>query len=294
MPILYAVITILAWGIWLIPSQNLKFGGQQVRIFYVAAANLVIAAAVMAVRGFEQLTPAIFGWPFLGGLVWALGGWAAFTATTELGVVRAYGIWAPLNIIVSLGFGALLFHEFAELTKGAIITLGAAVTLIIGGVLTIILSQRNQAVPSGLPASTRGFACAIAAGVLWAAYYLPVKISAASMWVAAFPLAGGMFVGCLAIVLGTRQNLRLANFPAYGRAVSSGVLWAMGNYGMLLMVDTLGAGKGYTLAQLALVVNALCGIFILKDPKPKTRAAYLALAGCSIATLGAIILGQIK
>lgn len=68
----------------------------------------------------------------------------------------------------------------------------------------------------------------------------------------------------------------------------------MGNYGMLLMVDTLGAGKGFTRSQLALVVKALCGIYLLKDPKPNTRAAYLASAGCGVATLLAIALGSIK
>jgi glucose uptake protein len=103
-----------------------------------------------------------------------------------------------------------------------------------------------------------------------------------------------MFVGCLAIVLFSRQTLKLADRKDYLRAASSGVLWALGNFGMLLMVDTLGAGKGFTLSQLALVVNALCGIYVLKDPKPNTRAAYLALLGCGIATVGAIALGSIK
>lgn len=73
----------------------------------------------------------------------------------------------------------------------------------------------------------------------------------------------------------SRQTLKLDNRKACGRALSSGVLWASGNYGMLLMVDTVGAGKGFTFSQLALVVNALCGIYVLKNPKPNTRAAYL-------------------
>jgi hypothetical protein len=45
---------------------------------------------------------------------------------------------------------------------------------------------------------------------------------------------------------------------------------------------------------LAVVVNALCGIYLLKDPEPKSRAARLALAGCVIATIGAITLGRLK
>lgn len=116
MPILYALITIFAWGIWLIPSQNVKFSGQQVRTFYVATANLLIALMLTAAQGFNKVTADVFWLPFLGGVVWSLGGWAAFTAADKLGVVRAYGIWSPLNIIVSLVLGAVLFHEFASLT----------------------------------------------------------------------------------------------------------------------------------------------------------------------------------
>lgn len=294
MPVLYALLTIFAWGLWLIPSQNVKFSGQQVRIFYVAAANLLIAILLTTAQGFDKVTVDVFWLPFFGGTVWSLGGWAAFTATDKLGVVRAYGIWSPLNIIVSLVLGAVLLHEFLSLTGSAKIILFGSVTLIITGVLLIIFSQTDSAGTPRPKASLAGFACAVAAGILWAAYYIPVKLSHASMWVAAFPLACGMFVGCLAIVLFSRQSLILADRQAYLRATASGVLWALGNYGMLLMVDTLGAGKGFTLSQLALVVNALCGIYILKDPKPNTRAAYLALLGCGIATVGAIALGSIK
>ena len=31
--------------------------------------------------------------------------------------------------------------------------------------------------------------------MLWGSYFIPIKLSAASMWVAAFPLALGIFAG---------------------------------------------------------------------------------------------------
>ncbi len=108
-----------------------------------------------------------------------------------------------------------MLHEFLSLTGSAILILFGSVTLIITGVLLIIFSQTDSAGTPRPKASLAGFACAVAAGILW----------------------------------------------------------ALGNYGMLLMVDTLGAGRGFTLSQRALVVNALCGIYLLKDPKPNTRAA---------------------
>lgn len=201
MPNLDALLTVFAWGIWLIPSQNGKFSGQQVRTFYVAAANLFIAVMFTAVQGFGRFTTDVFWLPFWGGIVWSLGGWAAFTATDKLGVVHAYGIWAPRNLIVSLVLGAVLLHEFASLAGSAKIILSGSVTLIIVGVLLIIFSQTGPTGTQRPKAAVAGFACAVAAGVLWAAPSIPVKLARASMWVAAFPLAGGMFVGCLAIVL---------------------------------------------------------------------------------------------
>jgi glucose uptake protein len=166
--------------------------------------------------------------------------------------------------------------------------------LIITGVLMIIFSKGVARGKASGPSAFWGLGCAVAAGVLWAAYYLPIKISDTSMWLAAFPLACGMLVGCVTIVLVCRSPVGLSTGGAYIRAACSGALWSFGNYGMLLLVAALGAGKGFTISQLAVVVNSICGIYVLKDPPPGTRAAGLALFGCVIATAGAIILGGLR
>jgi glucose uptake protein len=169
-----------------------------------------------------------------------------------------------------------------------------SIALIICGILMIVLSKGRGDNEKNRRFSLSGLACAVTAGVLWGAYYLPVKVSHATMWTAAFPLACGMFVGCSAIVLAFRQPLKLPEGNAYVRVASSGLLWALGNYGMLLMVESLGAGRGFTISQLALVVNALCGIYVLRDPEPHTISAKRMLIGCAIATIGAITLGNLK
>jgi len=78
------------------------------------------------------------------------------------------------------------------------------------------------------------------------------------------------------------------------RACLTGVLWSVGNYGMLLLVDAIGAGKGFTISQTAIVVSALISIYWLHEPAPKTRAARLTFIGCVLATLGGIMLGNLK
>ncbi len=294
MAVLYAILTVTAWGIWLVPSQRVKFNGQQVRAFYVTMANLLVSGMVAAGQGLGSLPSGSFWLPFSGGLVWALGAWTAFAATEKIGLVRAYGVWAPLNIIVSIGMGALFFHEFVSLTPQALGILAGAVCLIIAGVLLIIFSKGGQADSAAPRGAAMGWGAAVAAGFLWAAYYIPIKIAQTSMWVAAFPMGCGMFAGCLGLVLLSGQSLRLGSAQAYLRTACTGALWSCGNYGMLLLVRTLGSGRGYTISQLALVANALCGVYFLKDPPPGSRAARLALAGCALATIGAITLGQAK
>ena len=131
------------------------------------------------------------------------------------------------------------------------------------------------------------------AGVLWGTYFIPIKLSAVSMWVAAFPMAVGIFVGSLILVLLSGQGLKLDHPSSYVRVVSTGILWGIGNYGMLL-VDQFGAGRGFTIAQLGIVINGLLGVFFLRDPAPKTRAAVLTLIGCVCATIGGIMMGGLK
>ncbi len=86
----------------------------------------------------------------------------------------------------------------------------------------------------------------------------------------------------------------MSSLGEYGRVSTTGILWTIGNYGMLLLVGELGAGKGYTIAQLSVVVNSLVGIYWLQDPRPASRAAHLTLLGCVLATVGGIVLGNLK
>lgn len=295
--ILYALLTIVAWGTWLSPSQNVAFKGQQIKTFYVAAVNLLIVSLISSTQGlFSQLRWSMFWLPFLGGLIWAVSCLCAFTGTKHIGMAKAFGIWAPMNIIVSLIAGAIMFGEFMNIGLKNLLLLGAAVIIIIAGVLLIIFSKGGGEGETGSDkrAFTLGLLGAVGAGILWGIYYIPIKMSQLSLWIAAFPLAVGIFVGSALLVALSRQSVALDSRMDYLRALATGALWSAGNYGMLLLVGELGAGKGYTLAQLSVVVNALMGIYVLKDPQPKTRAATLTLIGCVLATVGGILLGNIK
>ena len=292
--ILYAFITVLAWGTWLAPSQNVPFKNQQIKTFYVAAANLVLAFFVALGQGLDQLNSSIFWPPFLGGLIWSVSAFCAFTGTSKIGMAKAFGIWAPLNIIVSIIWGAVIFNEFLNTGTLNLVLLLVSLVIIISGVLMIIFARGGGEKSRDQKTMLVGIAGAVGAGILWGTYFIPIKLSAASMWVAAFPMAIGIFTGSTLLALIGRQSITLEKNTDYLRVCLTGVLWAIGDYGMLLLVGSLGAGKGFTISQLSVVVNALIGIYLLKDPRPRTRAAALTLFGCILATFGAIILGNLK
>jgi glucose uptake protein len=295
--VLYALVTVLAWGTWLAVVQNVRFPNQSVKTFYVTVANLALAAAVLLVQGpgrLAELPAASFWLVFAGGVIWTLSGLCAFAAAGRIGLAGAFGIWAPLNILTSMVWGALLFHEFPSTSPWALLWLGVALVITIAGVLLIIFAKGRAAAdrPAGRQAWL-GYAGAIGAGVLWGSYFIPIQYAGVSMWLGAFPLALGMAAGGGLLTLLARQAPRLARLSDYLRALASGLIWGLGNYSMLLLVGDLGAGRGFTIAQAAIVVNALLSVFVLKDPAPRTRAAWLTLLGCLLATVGAILLGNL-
>jgi glucose uptake protein len=269
------------------------------RAFFVAVGNLILATAVLLFVGPEKLTGQVFLYPFIGGLIWSLGALSAFTGIPKIGMARAFGTWAPLNIIVGLIWGMVLFGEFLKAGPINLTLAIVSVLIIIVGILLIIFSGGS----GGEKLSTKdvivGFGGAIGAGIFWGTFFVPSaylakQVEGMSGWITAFPLAVGMFAGSALLVALFGTAPRCKNMVDYGRVTLSGLLWSVGNFAMLLMVAQIGMGKGFTIAQLCVVVNALIGVFILREPPPKSRAANLTLIGIAVATLGGVVLGNLK
>lgn len=295
--IIYALITVLAWGAWLAPSQNVPMKGQQTRTFYVTLAVMLLALVASTFVGFEGLNATTFWFPVLGGLIWSLSGWSAFIGTNKIGMAKAFGIWAPMNIVVAIVWGVVLFGEFLDTDPKTLLLAILAFLLIIGGILTIIFAGGGSGEGKGI--NLPGLLGAMGAGVGFATYFIPIQIGTANnpdfnMWIGTLPLSIGMFAGSAVLMLVTKSSPKLEKGSHYFRVMSTGILWGIGNYGALAMMEIIGTGRGFTIAQLCVVVNALIGVYILKEPDPKSRAAKLTLGGVVIAMVGAIVLGNIQ
>lgn len=295
--IIYAIITVLAWGTWLAPSQKVPMKGQQTRTFFVTLAAMIMALVASVFVGFDGLNATTFWFPFLGGLIWAISAWSAFVGTNRLGMAKAFGIWAPMNIVVAIIWGVVLFGEFMDTETKNIILAFLALLLIIGGILMIIFAGGGN--QNEKKFNTLGLVGAIGAGIGFATYFIPIQIGTANhpdfnMWIGILPLSIGMFTGSAILSLVTKSSIKLEKGSHYARVMSTGVLWSIGNYGALAMMEIIGTGRGFTIAQLCVVVNALVGVYILKEPNPRSKAARLTLIGVFIAMVGAIVLGNIK
>ncbi|MBN1698636.1 MAG: hypothetical protein JW881_14065 [Spirochaetales bacterium] len=295
--ILFAIVTVLAWGTWLSPSQRISFKNQQIKVFYVSVANLVLALGVALVQGFRELTAETFWFPFAGGLIWALSGYFAFIGTSRIGMAKAVGIWAPMNLLVSIVWGIVLFGEFIRSGFFIIGLSVLAVLTIISGILLIIFA-RGKSGGEKTKADKRlyktGLLGAIGAGILWGTYFIPIQLGSLSMWVAAFPMAVGIFAGSTILVLLTGKSILLDKPSHYSRVILSGLLWGIGNYTSLRMMELIGTGKGFTIAQLNVAFHAFIGIFIFKEVEPRSKAAAITLTGIALALAGAILLGNLK
>lgn len=294
----FALLTIISWGTWLAPSQQIKYKSTHIRTFFVGLSNLVFASIVFCVLLLSGQTVSFstagFFLPFFGGIIWALSGFFVFKATEKLGMAKASGIWGPLNIVVSIVWGVLLFGEFANPEAKTVLLLVFSVIIIVTGILLILSAKGGSS--QNIVKSQRmiGLSAALCAGFLWGTYLVPVKYVNLSPAVSAFPLAIGIFTGSIIFLLAKRQVPVLKNKSEYIRVSLSGIIWGIGNYGSILLIQEIGFGQGFTLAQLGVLVNGLVGIFILKDPKPKSKAAVITFIGICVAATGGIILGNLR
>ena len=294
MTALLALITVAAFGTWIPTSQVLPGVPQRVRTLYAGVGNVVLASCAF-VAGSGHLT---LGWrqfwlPFAGGLIWTAGSFAAFRSASIIGLARAAGTWTPLNIVVSFVWGALLFGELNRFSATQFAVLGASLVIVLVGVLLIVGSQdRTEGSPEPERAGSfgRGIIWATVAGILWGTYFVPAQWARVPAQVSDFPLALGILVAGVALVLHGGESIKLPPKVTVVQ-LTAGVLFGIGNLALLSLVTRVGTGVGFTIAQLSLLVNAGIGMWVFKVPKPGSPASRRVLVGILVAGSGGVLIG---
>lgn len=294
MTALLALITVAAFGTWIPTSQVLPGVPQRVRTLYAGVGNVVLASCAF-VAGSGHLT---LGWrqfwlPFAGGLIWTAGSFAAFRSASIIGLARAAGTWTPLNIVVSFVWGALLFGELNRFSATQFAVLGASLVIVLVGVLLIVGSQdRTEGSPEPERAGSfgRGIIWATVAGILWGTYFVPAQWARVPAQVSDFPLALGILVAGVALVLHGGESIKLPPKVTVVQ-LTAGVLFGIGNLALLSLVTRVGTGVGFTIAQLSLLVNAGIGMWVFKVPKPGSPTSRRVLVGILVAGSGGVLIG---
>jgi drug/metabolite transporter (DMT)-like permease len=111
---------------------------------------------------------------------------------------------------------ALIFGELNRLSATQFAVLGASLVIVLVGVLLIVGSQdRTEGSPEPERAGSfgRGIIWATAAGILWGTYFVPAQWARVPSQVSDFPLAPGILVAGVALVLhgGNRSSSLLTS-----------------------------------------------------------------------------------
>ena len=292
MTILLALVSILCWGSWMAVQHGNVSPNSRSRIVYATFANLIVSALVFFASGSRMELSA--AWlPFLGGILWGIAGAFSFSATDRLGLAKAVGIWAAINTVVGLIWGALLFGELTGLSPRSYILTGVSLAVLVAGIALLSVPDKDQG-PAGAKSRLSGYVSVLIVGILWGSYFIPVTASGQGPLAAAFPMSAGMFLASLAMALTEKKPLSFAKPRQYLISLFSGCLWAAANYAMLLLCERIGRGKGFAMIQPNLAVNALIGLFIFREREPGSREGRRILIGALVTAAGGMLFGLAK
>jgi glucose uptake protein GlcU len=286
--LLPTAVTILLWGSYLAPSKKSSFE-PEAQIFLLAVGNAAFATLAFLSSPFT-LTADAFLHSFIAGLIWAVGGIAAFFGIKHLGLTRGPGIWIPGKTISSFLIGIAIF---GELISGGVTNLLLAIVslmLLVVGMAIIILNPPAGSQETKVVNIKTGLLAALAVIVFWSVYLIPLKMLPDPAYSKVLPMSIGMLIGTSLLGVRKLKEVRILNTSM---ATFSGVIWGIANYTSLIMFDLMGVSRGFAISQLALVVNTLWGIFIFREiTDAKTRIKILF--GLAIALIGGIILSLSK
>ena len=286
--LIFAILTILLFGSWAVPTKTLKIE-PKIQAFFLTVGMLTTGIIIFLATGRQSAPFTLLLWPLIAGVLWSVGITLGFVGIKELGITRALGIWIPVNIIVGALWGFIYFGEAKMLTSDKLLLSITGIGLLIVAALAIVSSIKAQKVVGNVKL---GILSSIGLGLFHGSVFVPLNASNLSFSVTFLPFTIGMVIFTTVLVFINKLNLKHDSVSIV-RMISGGLILGSGNYFALLTIKHLGYANGFALTQLAIVVNTLWGALVFKEVTSKKGKILIAL-GVTIALIGAIILNSAR
>lgn len=286
--IIYTILTILFFGSWAVPTKTLKID-PKIQAFWLTVGHFLLTVIIFLVFARQLINIDQFFWPFVAGILWAIGITSGYIGIKHLGITRALGLWIPIVIITSALWGLIFFGEAKDLGSQKLAQTIIAIGLLISAALFLIFSSKGENKLGNIKA---GIIASITLGLIHGSFFVPLRASDLPIFVSFVPLTLGMIATTSTIVIVNKLKLNYDFFKIF-RMLLAGIILGSGNYTAILTIQHLGVAQGYPLTQLAIIVNTLWGTLLFKEATT-TRGKILIAIGVTIAIIGAYILNSAR
>ncbi|OES45674.1 GRP family sugar transporter [Domibacillus iocasae] len=282
--ILIALIPAIAWGSIVLVS--VKLGGDSYsQTLGITIGALIFAAGVYVwTHPFINTTAWIAG--IISGLFWAVGQQNQLGSVPYLGVSKTVPISTGMQLAATTLFGVIVFKEWTTAT--AILLGSVSIILIIVGVILTSVTGGEVNKDSRSVKRRKGIMLLLFSTAGYLGYVVIIRWFNIDGWTAILPQAIGMFGG--AIILTFKHK----PFNKYAvRNILSGLIWGIGNLGLLLSLPRIGVATSFSLSQTGIVISTFGGIFLLGEKKTKKQLLFVVI-GSILIIAGGVMIGFTK
>ena len=280
---------LLCLGSYMMPVRFSKAKGMA--FFPAMALGILLLDIGFFKNALGQLAafPGAFALAILSGLLWAGGQLMANAALEEISLAKGTLLFS-LNTFINILIGLILFKEGSGPRGLELIALGGA--LLFAGAWLVSIAEPASNQKENLK---KGVPLALAAGLFWGAYFLPIKTAPLINPQFTLPplvfLSGLALGGCLPgfAVLVYKKGKGL-DPQSLGAGLLSAALWIGGMAFFLLAIQSMGLSRAVPIVNANSLVYAFWSLFVFKEI-PFSQAPKV-LGGTLIALAGILLLAR--
>ncbi|PLT28517.1 GRP family sugar transporter [Peribacillus deserti] len=279
--ILYALLPAVAWGSLVFVSVKLG-GNAYSQTIGITAGAFLFSIVIYFIKS-PDLTLSVLLIGFISGVLWSIGQLYQLASAQNVGVSKAVPISTGMQLVGTTLFGVFVFHEW---DTAAAITIGScSILLIISGVLLTSFGQQGDSQKGELK---KGIFTLLLSTAGFVGYVIILKWFNIGGWEAVLPQSIGMAGGAFLL------SMRHKPFTTYAlKNILTGVMWAIGNLGLLLAIPRIGVAISFSMSQMGIVISTFGGIFLLGEKKSKRQLIFVVI-GSVLVIAGGVLLGVTK